>query len=90
MHILYNENEPYTGPHIRIDSMDPHKPWRTHCENWYHLKFIAERGTFLEKRRAMVELSIAERKMKFWERHHAFRLEEQIRITDEIRRKWNA
>jgi hypothetical protein len=88
MALVYSDTEPYTGPPIRIDSMDPHAAYRKHLENWYFLRFIQLRGTRIERAQATRELAICDRKLAFWSRHHAFVQSEQMRITDEVKGKW--
>lgn len=71
-----------SGIPVNTDRMDPHKAYMRHFENFLFLDFMAQNGTFQEKREAEAELMICRRKMKFWTHHHAF-VGETVRVLKE-------
>ena len=69
--------------------MNPHKPYNTHLENWFYLKFIQTTSDrFQEKQQALKELDIAERKMTFWRRHPNFDVEVERKLIAACKKTW--
>lgn len=56
-----------------IWKMNPNSQWANHSYNYIALEHIAKASNdFNERQQARKELEIAQRKMKFWERHPDF------------------
>lgn len=79
-----------SGLAMRLDRMNPNKPWATHASNWYYLKFVYAKGNILEKRAAQKELLICERKMAFWERHPGWSIEESGKVLSKLQSEWKS
>ncbi len=59
-----------------IQKMNPNSNWANHSYNHFVLTHIAKNSdNFNERAQARKEIEIAERKMKFWERHPDFELD---------------
>lgn len=71
MAFIYPDNpEPFTGRPIPYHKIPATGIWKTHCYNYFVLKFISERtNDAREKCQARKEMEIAERKMKYMEKH---------------------
>jgi hypothetical protein len=55
-----------------IHKLNPNSQWANHSYNHFVLQHISKTGEFNERAHARNEMLIAERKMKFWERHPGF------------------
>ena len=62
--------------------------WKTHVENRAFLAFMYSKGNVHERMKASQELSIADRKISFWERHPEFDKAEAAQINTQIKRNW--
>lgn len=62
--------------------------WKVHVENRYFLAFMLAKGNVGERMKASQELSVADRKISFWERHPAFDKAEAGQINTQIKRNW--
>lgn len=72
MAIFYDEGNTRGFP-IDTSRMNPNSQWANHSYNHFVLKHIYLTSTDpREKMQASKEISIAERKMKFWERQRGF------------------
>lgn len=96
MGLVYHDDEGSVGGvsnkvglAMRIDRMNPNKPYARHLGNWYYLKFLYTNGTILEKRQAQMELVICERKLAFWYKHPCFSIEEAGKAIKELQAQWN-
>jgi hypothetical protein len=71
MAFIYPDNpEPFTGRPMPYSSIPATSIWKKHCENYYLLKWIHDHtGDAREKCQAQKEMSVAERKMKYMEKH---------------------
>jgi hypothetical protein len=84
-YILYDDSPKgkYNGP--PISAIDANKQWANHSYNSVVLTHIAGATTdFSEKAQALKELTIAEGKMKFWERQANFFLAEAMRTRKRL------
>ncbi len=74
MFIIYNDAATKKGGRIKMEDADAVSYYMTHYCNMLKLDWIAKRSEtpFADKYQARKELLIAERKMKFWERHANF------------------
>jgi hypothetical protein len=83
------DSAPYAGPPINIYAMDPHPKYLEHFSNSLLLRVIEkETNDFAERQQARKEQVIAERKMRFWERHPSFSYEAVRRDCERLRREW--
>jgi len=62
--------------------------WKVHVENRCFLAFMYSKGTIQEKMKAGQELSIADRKISFWERHPNFDAAAAGQLNAQIKRNW--
>jgi len=62
--------------------------YMTHFENSLFLNFMMENGTPLEKNQAAKELTIAERKMKYWRMQPHFDQTIALKECQRAKRKW--
>lgn len=70
-------------------SLNPHKLFKTHAENYFYLDFIAKNSDrFNEKQQAEKELLIADKKMKYWKNHPDFDEKIETNIIAELKKKW--
>ncbi len=87
----YSDTEGRSGG-LKIDlaKINPNGPYAKHLSNWYYLKFIAERGSTLEKIQATKELTICERKLAWWYKHPAFSVEQAGRDVRREQSIWTS
>ena len=73
MSIFYNdEKTPFTGS---ISSFNPNSQWANHSYNLFVLSHMSKTSTDRNERcQVEKEIIIADRKIKFWERHPDFDL----------------
>jgi hypothetical protein len=90
MALIYHDDEgKRSGAPMNVHAMNPHKPYSTHLKNWFYLQFILLKSeSFVEKRQAQRELSIAERKLSFWYRHPRFEVARAATLTKEAQAEW--
>lgn len=62
--------------------------WKVHVENRSFLTFMYNKGNIHEKLKAGQELSIADRKISFWERHPQFDKAIAGQLGAQIRGNW--
>lgn len=90
MAIIYQTEQPYTGPFINVHAMDPVKQWAKHYSNHKYLKFIHDNTKDgFEKRQANKELQIAQKKMDYWYKMAKFQIDEVTKVKKEIDDKWS-
>jgi hypothetical protein len=68
--------------------LDPTQQYLKHYDNSLILKLFHTKGTVLEKIQAAKELTICERKMKFWERQEGFSQENATLGCSQLKKKW--
>ena len=78
----YSDNQPRSATPVNVWKMNPNKAFMSHYSNFLYLDFILNNGTYQERQQARKELTICERKMKFWERHPDFN-KETVRMEKE-------
>lgn len=64
------------------------KCYLTHYANSLYLTFMLQNGTQAERRDALKELDICDRKLKFWERHHNYDHDLALQGMEEEKKKW--
>ena len=72
MSILYSDTEPRTGgrPPVPYETWNATKHYLEHYANYLFLNaIVAKPRDPLEKRQAVKELGICERKLQYWARH---------------------
>jgi hypothetical protein len=72
---IYEDNPIRTGKSFAIpDDIDAVGAYLKHYDNLLFLDFMAKNpgSTFIEKAQARKEILVAERKLKYWERHPNF------------------
>lgn len=69
--------------------LDPNVYWEPHCENWFLLKFFYQTSKLATERiQAGKELDIAEKRMKFWEKHPEFDKKKSEEFLSVMRTRW--
>lgn len=68
----YSDNQPRSATPVNVWRMNPNKAFMNHYSNFLYLDFILNHGTYQECQQARKELTICERKMRFWEKHPDF------------------
>lgn len=78
------------GPQINVWKMNGTRAYLTHFDNLLFLQFVSSnpRSSEAEKRQALVEMDVCERKLKFWQRHPKYEHEEALRGVDKLRKNW--
>lgn len=88
MGLIYSENrEPFTGS-VKFHDLDAVKGYLKHYGNLLFLTFMHNNGTTAEKMQAAKELTICERKLKWWENHPNFVAIEARRGVEALKRDW--
>jgi hypothetical protein len=91
MAIIYSDTEPRrTGrPPIPYERWNATKHYLEHYTNLLFLSAIVARPKDpLEKRQALKELSICERKLEYWTRHPNFDRDEVVRGCLALKTQW--
>lgn len=89
MSFIYSDEPRSFSGNLNIAAMNPHKPYRTHLENWYYLTFIkANSKDYREIQQAEKELVICQRKLDYWKRHPSFEPSVGAQITDDVKKMW--
>jgi len=73
-----------------LHRLDPTKQYLRHYDNLLFLQFVfAHPGSSrVEKHQASKEITICERKLKYWERNATFNKPASILGVEELKRKW--
>lgn len=74
-YIVYSdEREPFRGRPTPYHEQDAVRHWRRHYANSLMLRFVrdSELATRQERRRALAELEVCDRRMQLWQRHPNF------------------
>ena len=88
MSICYEEASGFSGA-LKLDHVDAVKCYLKHFENLLLLQFLANHSPDRnERHQATKEMAIAERKMKFWERHHNFERDRALKGCEELKKQW--
>lgn len=89
MSIIYDEQPRTFSGGLKIDQMNPHKPYLTHYSNLLHLQFILNNSTDrVEKHQAAKEVIICERKLAFWARHPSWNPTLIANETAKLKQQW--
>jgi hypothetical protein len=89
MSICYSDDrQPFTGS-FNFRAADSTARYLEHYSNSLLLTvMVREARDFSEKKQALKELDIAERKMKFWERQENFDRARMVRGCQELKDQW--
>lgn len=68
----YSDSGPRAQTAVNVWNMNATKAYLRHFENFLFLDFILNNGDYNERQQARKELTICERKMRFWEKHPNF------------------
>lgn len=84
-HIIY-EDKKYPWSYVKLN---PTNQFVKHLSNYYYLRWITEKSdNFIEKQQANKEMTIAEKKMKYWERSPEFNSNEAKRMHQKLKNEW--
>lgn len=88
MSLIYSDQrEPFTGS-VDFTKLNAVKGYLRHYENLLYLTFMHKNGTAVEKMQAAKELTICERKLKWWENHPTYDKKEVLRGVEALKRQW--
>jgi hypothetical protein len=89
MSIIYSDPKSAGGYAVDYHSLNAVKGYIGHYGNFLTLDFIAKTTKDPnEKRQALKELAIAERKMGWWEKHPNFVKQEAFREVERLKAMW--
>ena len=72
-----------------IARLNPNTQYKKHLENWFFLKFIMMNSDdWREKAQASKELTICDRKLKFWQHRPTFNDDTMRADVIELKKKW--
>lgn len=77
-----------SGNVIPYHRMKANENYLRHYDNYLFLSFISIKGTMQERHQVAKELTICERKLKWWANHGNFVQEEVKRGVAELKHKW--
>jgi hypothetical protein len=88
MSLIYSEQrEPFTGA-VDFHKLNAVKGYLRHYENLLYLTFMHQNGTTAEKMQAAKELTICERKLKWWQNHPNYDAKEALRGVNSLKSAW--
>ncbi|CAO3459656.1 hypothetical protein [Azospirillum argentinense] len=89
MSIIYEEHSLFHG-RPPSPNADATKAWLRHYDNALLLRWLAQHkaATFTERRQAEKELEIAERKMRYWQRHPNYVPSEALAGAADLKMRW--
>lgn len=91
MHIIYDDvSVSKSGrPSVPFEEWDAVGAYLRHYDNYLYLDFIVHNtDDWREKRQALKEIGICERKLKYWERHPNYDLQKVLNGVAELKKKW--
>lgn len=86
--LIYEEHPIRTTKPFRVEDYDATAQYVTHFSNSLLLKFFHTKGTREEKQQAARELTICERKMKFWQRAPNYSQQAALTAIDKLNKTW--
>jgi hypothetical protein len=88
---FYSDTEPRGSFNYgAISQMNATTQYCRHLGNWFYLKFILMNSkVFTEIAQANKELTICERKMKFWEKEEGFDPDLTQKENETLKKQWN-
>jgi len=89
MAIFYDDNAVSTGRPPSLARMNPTRMWLSHFSNSLILMAIQQAPKNLSERlQATKELSICDRKLRFWSRQDGFDQREALLGADSLKKMW--
>lgn len=87
---FYSETrEPFDGSTVSYHKMNAVKGYLRHYDNLMYLQFIvANSDRAGERQQALKEITICEKKLKWWQQHLNYDHAEAMRGVDKIKRNW--
>jgi hypothetical protein len=85
---FYSEKSAPSAHPVDVWKMNANTAYMNHFDNYLFLSFMLEKGTDAEKRQSAIEMTICERKMEFWERHHSFNSDIVKSLKEKKIREW--
>ena len=88
MSICYNDDVK-SDQRVNMQTINATKCYVTHYSNLLYLTFISNNSKDnAEKRQALKELTICERKLKFWKFHHNYNQVDALREVTKLKDQW--
>ena len=84
----YSDSAPRSSTPVNVWAMNATKAYMTHYANFLFLDFIMNHGTYAEQQQARKELTICERKLRFWAKHPNYEAEIVRREKEKLHVAW--
>jgi len=89
MHICYDDKTYGEIDIAKLNRMNPNNVLKKHIQNYFYLNFMFQNGTWQESKQAAKELTMCEKKMKWWKSRYGYCEELFQKEFEKTKKMWN-